>query len=87
MIGIWVKYFSKQEQSNQSIAGHFSGALAGLLMGTFALENRRVEKWEVVVQRFAIALFFLFVIVAIVVNIFGVQFPTQEYGNYCWYYE
>ena len=39
------RYFSEAE-NNTGFMGHFCGALAGLLVGIFVLDNRRIQTWE-----------------------------------------
>lgn len=51
--------------------GHLCGALAGLLVGVFVLDNRRVRSWEPAVQFVSLVLFLGMIIFAIVWNIWG----------------
>ncbi len=44
---IYKIYFS-DNPGNTSYSGHAFGALSGLLIGVFVLENRKVEDWETV---------------------------------------
>jgi membrane associated rhomboid family serine protease len=41
-IGVYAKYFS-DEPNRTGFMGHICGAIAGLLIGVFALQNRRVR--------------------------------------------
>ncbi len=50
---------------------HLGGALAGLLVGIFALDNRRVRRWEPWVQWASVTLFACLVLFAVVWNIFA----------------
>lgn len=68
--------------------GHVCGALAGLLVGIFVLDNRRVQRWEPAVQWTSLALFCLMIGFAVIWNIFGDQwvggrhFPPPDYRLY-----
>ncbi len=61
--------------------GHLCGALAGLLVGIFALDNRRVRSWEPCVQWASLALFACFVLFAVVWNCFA-DYWTKPDGYY-----
>ena len=83
---IYVRYFT-DGGNRTGFMGHFCGALAGLLVGIFILDNRRVRSWEPIVQWVSIALFILFIGFAIIWNIFGNQwapgfFPAPDYRLY-----
>ena len=67
--------------------GHLCGALAGLLVGLFILDNRRVDSWEPAVQWISFALYCAFIIFAIVWNFFANQwvpgfYPRPDYRLY-----
>ena len=51
--------------------GHLCGALAGLTLGLFVLDNRRARAWERVVQWAALATFLAFISFGIVWNVLG----------------
>ena len=42
---------------NSSYAGHFCGAIAGLLLGIVLLENRKVERWETWLRMASISIY------------------------------
>ena len=79
--------------------GHFCGALAGLLVGIFILDNRRVQSWEPIIQWISFAIFTVLLLFTIVWNIFGNEwtggnfFPAPDYRLYtdesenCKFYE
>ena len=54
-----------------SRAGHAFGAITGLMIGIVILKNRKVEKWEMILQIIAFTAFCLFVIVLILWHLFG----------------
>ena len=86
-LAIYVRCFSDGE-NRTGFMGHLCGALAGLLVGIFVLDNRRVRKWEPIVQWLALILFGLFVLFAILWNIFGNEwtgkqfYPPQDHRPY-----
>ena len=49
--------------------GHFCGALAGLLVGIFVLDNRRVQSWETFVQWISITIFLLLLGFGLIANL------------------
>lgn len=61
--------------------GHFCGALAGLLVGIFVLDNRRVRSWEPFIQYVSFSIFTLFIVFAVVWNVFGDQWYRDIYGK------
>ena len=63
--------------------GHLCGALAGLLVGIFVLDNRRVRSWEPVVQWISLTIFLLMFIFAIIWNIWANTWMCDEYNEYC----
>ena len=86
-MAIYFKFFL-EEESTTGFMGHLCGALAGLLVGIFILDNRRVQSWEPVVQWIAMSIFCLLLIFTIIWNIFGNQwtegsfFPPPDYRPY-----
>lgn len=65
---IYNRYNSNQDDKT-AYAAHFGGAMAGLLVGIVVLRNLEVEKFEKILQRIAITIFVLFMVVAIIWNI------------------
>ena len=67
--------------------GHLCGALAGLLVGIFVLDNRRVRSWEPCVQWASFSLFLAFVLFAVAWNVFadawteGGYYPPQDHSD------
>ena len=59
--------------------GHFCGALAGLLVGIFILDNRRVQSWEPIIQWISFAIFTVFLLITIVWNIFGNEWTSSNF--------
>lgn len=85
---IYVRFFS-DTPNRTGFMGHLCGALAGLLVGVFVLDNRRVREWEPIVQWISFTLFILLISFAIVWNIFGNSwtadgdfFPKPDYRLY-----
>ena len=62
--------------------GHLCGAIAGLLVGLFILDNRRVSSWEPIVQWIALSLFVVMLIFAIIWNIWANTWVCET-GSYC----
>ena len=73
------RYFSEAENTT-GFMGHFCGALAGLLVGIFILDNRRVQSWETFVQWISISIFILLLGFAILWNIFGDDWYKEVYS-------
>merc|ERR1711902_169901 len=63
---IYVRVY--EPDNGTGFMGHLCGALAGLTVGLFVLDNRNVRSWEPIVQWIS---FILGIIFAIVWNIFG----------------
>ncbi len=85
-LAVYVRFFS--DGSNRTgFMGHLCGAMAGLLVGIFALDNRRVRSWEPCVQWASLSLFAAFVTLAVVWNIFadswteGGFYPEQDHAD------
>jgi len=85
-LAIYVRFFS--ETPNQTgFMGHLCGALGGLLVGIFILDNRRVSSWEPIVQWISFALYCAFIIFAVLWNIWGNEwsgsqfFPVPKYND------
>ena len=78
-LAIYVRFYS--DGSNRTgFMGHACGAMAGLLVGVFILENRRVRSWEPAVQYISLGLFIMFVLFAVIWNIFADSwFPNGYY--------
>lgn len=86
-LAIYVRFFS-DETNRTGFMGHLCGALAGLLVGIFVLDNRRVRAWEAAIQWISILLFVLLLGFAVVWNIWGnlwtggTFFPPPDYQLY-----
>lgn len=59
--------------------GHACGAMAGLLVGVFILDNRRVRPWEAAIQYISLGLFIMFVLFTVVWNIFADSWFPEGY--------
>jgi len=66
-------------ENRTGFTGHLCGAIAGLLVGIFFLENRRVRSWENVVQIVSLVLFCCMLIFAIVWNIWAENWSPGFY--------
>jgi len=94
---IYVRYFT--DGGNQTgFMGHLCGALAGLLVGLFILDNRRVSSWEPAVQWVAFSIYCAFVAFAIIWNFYANEwvpgfYPEPNFERYddksgnCQHYE
>ena len=69
--------------NNTSVMGHLCGALAGLTVGIFVLDNRRVETWESWVQWISLTIFTLTLVFAIVWNIWANDWMCGTEAPYC----
>ena len=76
---IYVRYFSEAENTT-GFMGHFCGALAGLLVGIFVLDNRRIQSWETFVQWISLAIFLLLLGFAILWNVYGDEWYKEWYS-------
>ena len=76
VFAIYVRVYDPENRTG--FMGHLCGALAGLTVGLFVLDNRRVRSWEPVVQWFALFVFVAFVSFGIVWNIFGDQWSSGD---------
>lgn len=54
---------------NVSIEGHAFGGIAGVLVGTFVLHNRKVEDWERIFKIVTLSLFGITSIIFILIHI------------------
>ena len=59
--------------------GHLCGALGGLLVGIFILDNRRVSSWEPIVQWISFALYCAFIIFAVLWNVWGNEWSGSQF--------
>ncbi|TRY70811.1 hypothetical protein TCAL_10009 [Tigriopus californicus] len=66
-LAIYVRYYA-QEENRTGFMGHLCGAIAGFLVGVFVLDNRRVQRWEVIWQRIAWGIFLALIGAAILWN-------------------
>ena len=76
---IYVRLYDPENRTG--FMGHLCGALAGLTVGLFVLDNRRVRRWEPVVQWLALGVFVAFVAFAVVWNIFGDSWSSGGKGS------
>eukprot|EP00095_Tigriopus_kingsejongensis_P010040 snap_masked-scaffold231_size243715-processed-gene-1.20 protein:Tk10040 transcript:snap_masked-scaffold231_size243715-processed-gene-1.20-mRNA-1 annotation:"rhomboid-related protein 3" len=69
------------ETSSTSYAGHVFGSLAGLMIGIFVLENRKVEDWERWFEAGALVIFGLILCALALWHIvYPSYFPAQDYS-------
>jgi len=66
---IYVRLYDPENRTG--FMGHLCGALAGLTVGIFILDNRRVRTWEPLVQWTSLIIFILFMVTCMVWNIWG----------------
>ena len=71
--------------NNTSVMGHLCGALAGLTVGIFILDNRRVEYWEGYVQWVSLSIFLITLIFGIAWNIWANDWLCGPEDPYCIY--
>jgi len=76
---IYVRIYDPENRTG--FTGHLCGAIAGLLVGVFILENRRVQTWEKWVGGISFAVYLGLVIFAIVWNIFGNSWSTDFFPS------
>ena len=80
-------YGIMEGDNNTSVMGHLCGALAGLTVGIFVLDNRKAETWEAYVRWISMSLFLLTLIFGILWNIFANQWICGDEDPYCLYPE
>ena len=68
---VYVRFYDPENRTG--FMGHLCGALAGLTIGLFILDNRRVRAWEPVVQWLSLVIFLAFIAVCLVWNVWGEQ--------------
>ena len=66
---IYVRLYDPDNRTG--FMGHLCGALAGLTVGLFLLDNRRVRAWEPVIQWLALIIFIAGIVFSVVWNIMG----------------
>ena len=66
---IYVRFYDPDNRTG--FMGHLCGAIAGLTVGLFVLDNRYVKTWEVYLRIFAIILFCAGIVFSVVWNIMG----------------
>merc|ERR1711976_805045 len=84
-VAIYETVVLKQE-SQTGYVGHLSGAIAGVLIGIFVLDNRRIEAWEGACKWICLLIFRLLLLLAILWNglanfIVDDYFPPAKYKN------
>lgn len=82
---VYVRFYDPNNRTG--FMGHLCGALAGLTVGLFILDNRRVRSWEPVVQWLALFVFVVFTTFCTVWNFWGDDwspgfFPTADHSLY-----
>eukprot|EP00092_Neocalanus_flemingeri_P002773 GFUD01002970.1.p1 GENE.GFUD01002970.1~~GFUD01002970.1.p1 ORF type:complete len:434 (-),score=114.84 GFUD01002970.1:63-1364(-) len=82
---IYVRFYDPENRTG--FMGHLCGSLAGLTVGLFILDNRRVRGWEPVVQWVSLVIFIGFIAVCIVWNVWGQEwspgfFPPADESLY-----
>lgn len=77
-IAVYDRYY-QMTNNRVSYSAHIAGAVAGLLLGLIVLRNLRVRRWETLVGLIATAAFVLLLLIAILFNVFAVEFfePSQ----------
>ena len=68
--------------STTSYAGHAFGALTGLLVGVFVLQNRKVEDWELIFQWIVLGLFGVLICICVFWHIIGTNFGWFALENW-----
>jgi len=71
-------------KTNTGYMGHICGATAGLLVGLVALENRKVEEWEVKLKLVSIISYLLLLLATILWHLVGTDtgyFPSSSYST------
>lgn len=66
---IYVRLYDPENRTG--FMGHLCGSLAGLTVGIFILDNRRVRTWEPVVQWVSLIIFIMFMTTCVVWNVWG----------------
>ena len=71
------------ENTETSVVGHAFGAAAGLFVGSFVLQNRKVEDWEKIYQIVTLSLYGLLLCLFIVWHSVGANFDwfPSEFSN------
>ena len=82
-VGITLYNVITEKQSGTSIASHVFGGLAGVLVGTILLENRKVDDWERIYKWISLGIYWVAMFVFILWHIIGSfveppHFPVQE---------
>jgi len=83
---VYVRFYDPENRTG--FMGHLCGAMAGLTVGLFVLDNRRVRSWEPYVQWISLVFFLAFSVFCVVWNVFGDEwssgrfFPIPDYSNY-----
>ena len=73
-----------KNEGNTSNAGHAFGAIAGCLIGIFALKNRKVEDWELIFQWITLGVFGLLSSMFTIWHIAGGNWFNEGKGGECW---
>jgi len=82
---IYVRLYDPDNRTG--FMGHLCGSLAGLTVGIFILDNRRVRTWEPVVQWMSLIIFIMFMATCVVWNVWGEEwspgfFPPLDESLY-----
>lgn len=77
VFAIWVRF--NDPENRTGFMGHLCGALAGLTVGLFVLDNRKVRSWEPIVQWAALIFFLLALIFAVVWNVMANSWVPDFY--------
>jgi len=82
---IYVRMYDPDNRTG--FMGHLCGSLAGLTVGIFILDNRRVRTWEPVVQWMSLIIFIMFMATCVVWNVWGEEwspgfFPPLDESLY-----
>jgi len=82
---VYVRFY--EPENTTGFMGHLCGAMAGLSVGLFILDNRNEKSWEPYVQVFSLLCYLAFLVFAIIWNVWGNVwsqqfFPPPDFSLY-----